>query len=279
MHSSLLLEIGGVSFAVTLPIADWLLPLETHYAPFATTGEPAWQVDLVWKPDLADIDQPWSIHEGPVTRFRVAAYEGRIDLARHRAHVSTPGLARATSALDRTLAYICLQVLPRRRQGLLLHGAGIELDGDGYVFCGASGAGKTTIAELAAGRGRVLTDETVLVRLDGEEPQLFSTPFWGSSTPRNLVHQVRRCIPLRAIYLLAHGPEFTLTRLPPARAVADLLMTEKVLTERVDSAEAWLAAAERLLALVPVYQLTFYPTYGLWAFLAQAQGCPLPGGN
>jgi hypothetical protein len=46
-----------------------------------------------------------------------------------------------------------------------------------------------------------------------------------------------------------------------------LLTTEKVTTERPESATVWLAVADRLIAVVPVYRLSFRPTAEIWDFL------------
>jgi hypothetical protein len=166
-----------------------------------------------------------------------------------------------------------MQALPRQGSGLLLHASGIVLDGAGYVFTGASGRGKTTVSRLAAGRAEVgrtevLTDENVIVRLGAGGAELCSTPFWGHSTPPELIHRVNRRAPLKAVCLLEHAPDFRLDRLGPAEAIMALLTTEKVATERADSAAAWLAVAERLIARTPVYRLSFRPTPELWDFLS-----------
>jgi hypothetical protein len=50
-----------------------------------------------------------------------------------------------------------------------------------------------------------------------------------------------------------------------------LLGTEKVATERVESATAWLTAAEQIVRQVPTYLLEFTPTIEVWAFLKQQQ--------
>ncbi len=262
------LDIAGVSFAIRLPSPEWLPLLADRYAAFPGAVDGAWHVTVRHDPSLAITDDPWIRHDGQVTTFRVSDHAGRFDLAARRAEVSAPAAARAAAGLDRTLAYICMQALPREHDGLLLHAAGVVLDGAGVVFTGASGTGKTTVARLAAGRGEVLTDENVILRLGGSEPELFSTPFWGHSTPPELIHRTNRRVPLAAVYLLAHAPEFRLSPLSPAQAVIALLSTEKVATERPESAAAWLAVAERLIARVPVYRLDFRPTAELWGFLA-----------
>jgi hypothetical protein len=97
---------------------------------------------------------------------------------------------------------------------------------------------------------------------------LYSTPFWGHSTPPELIQRVNHRAPLAAVCLLEHAPDFRLDPLGPAEAVMALLTTEKVATERADSAAAWLAVAERLIALTPVYRLSFRPTPELWDFLS-----------
>lgn len=267
---SLYLDVAGVTFAVELPSPAWRPALAERYAAFPGPARAAWQVAVAYDPDLAGAPAPWIRHDGPVTTYRFSDHAGRIDLAARRAEVTTRSEPRAAAALDRTLAYICMQALPREHDGLLLHAAGVVLDGAGHVFTGASGAGKTTVARLVAGRGQVLTDENVIIRLGPGGPELFSTPFWGHSTPPEMIHRTNRRVPLAAIYLLAHAPDFRLSPLTAGQAVVALLSTEKVSTERPDSAAAWLAVAERLIAQVPIYNLGFRPTAELWDFLARS---------
>jgi len=268
------LDIAGVTFAVTLPSPSWRTALAERYADFPGAAPATWQVAVTDDPALAIVDVPWIRHVGPVTTYRFPDHAGQIDLAARRAAISVRTEVRAAVALDRALAYVCLQALPREHDGLLLHAAGIVLDGAGHVFTGASGAGKTTVARLAAGggcgRGEVLVDENVIVRLGAGGPELCSTPFWGMSTPPELIHRTNRCVPLRGIYLLAHAPNFELTVLPPPEAVVALLLTEKVAAERAESAAAWLAVAEKLIATVPVCRLAFRPTAEIWDFLARS---------
>ncbi len=272
-ETSFTLDIAGLRAAVELPRAGWAAPLAERYTAFLSEATPAWRVVLAHAPGLPMADPPWIRHEGPVTRFRLFSLAGEIDLAARTAIVHAPEPRWAASGLERALAYILMQAQPREYDGLLIHGAGIVLDDAGYLFAGPSGAGKTTVAGLAAGVGQVLCDENLVVRLEGDGAVLYSTPFWGQSTPAERVRRVNRRVPLAGIYMLAHAAGFTRTRLRPAEAVAALLSTEKVATERVESANAWLAVAGRLAALAPVYRLGFRPTAELWEFLAG----PAPG--
>ncbi len=275
-----ILDIAGVVAEVETPDATWATALTERYETFLSSTTAAWHFVIAHAPDLATSDTPWIRHEGSVTSFRLYRHAGIIDLEARRATVyaATPHLA--ASALERGLTYILMQALPRDHDGLLIHGAGVVLNrrsalpGDvahdnavGCLFAGHSGAGKSTVAGLAQDVGQVLSDENMVVRLTEDGAELQSTPFWGHSTPPERVHRVNRRVPLTGIYMLAHAPDFTLTRLRTAEAVAALLSTEKVATERVESAAAWLRVAGRLAEAVPIYQLGFRPTAELWEFL------------
>lgn len=270
MSSTFCLDIGGVSFQIVVPAEVQLAPLLNRYASFLSQAATEWQVEVVYAPTEQSGSTPWITHDGAVTRFQVMGHQGWIDLDTRHASVTIGSEAATYSALVRTLSFICMQELPRRQEGLLLHGAGVVMNGKGLVFFGASGQGKSTVARLAQGQGEVLTDETVIVRLTPSGPTLLSTPFWGLSTPVEHIQQNQRVeVPLHALYSLIHAPEFTLTPLSPARAVMELLTSEKVATERVSSASAWLAMADQVVRRVPLYQLKFRPTPDLWPFLAR----------
>lgn len=85
--------------------------------------------------------------------------------------------------------------------GINLHACGIEHDGEGYLFTGHSGRGKTTMSRLWEGRGAVLADERIILRehKDGRI-WIYGTP-WHGLNPRVSPQGV----PLRAIFLLEHA--------------------------------------------------------------------------
>jgi len=266
------INIAGVISVIELPSETWSASLVERYAPFLVDSDAGpevapWHVTLLCESTIGHTGAAWIRHNGPVTTFRVPALEGRIDLAKRFAVASTPSEMHAASALDRVVAYICMQALPRERDALWLHAAGIVRNGKGQVFFGPSGAGKTTVAALAGKWGELLCDENVVVRPGPDGPKLFSTPFWGHSTPPELIRRVNRRARLTGLYALRQAPAFALERLSAAEAVMALLGTEKVATERAESASAWLDVAERLVTQVAVYRLDFRPTAELWEFL------------
>ena len=265
--SSLVVAVAGLVIKVIIPCHDWAAVLAERYHAFASGEEAGWCVTV--RPDAS---QPfegrgWARHNEGVTDFHVYWYRGEIDLETGTAWVTAPSLERLPSALERTLTYILMQALPREQHALLLHACGVEIDGCGYAFFGPSGAGKTTVARLAQGHGEVLGDENVVLRLTGDEVELASTPFWGSSTPPEIIHRANRSAPLAGLYSLAHASRFAVARLTPGQGVAALLKTEKVATERVESAAAWLAVAGSIVERVPVHLLRFAPSKELWSFL------------
>lgn len=245
--------------------------MQTRYAAFLDDSAPrepaAWHIRLV-NATVTRATTPWITHDEAVTRFAIDDFTGWIDLHEQRAEATATDVGRAAMAIDRLLAYICMLVLPRERRGLLLHGAAIVWQGVGLAFCGHSGAGKTTVARLATGVAKVLTDETLVISLASSQPLLLSTPFWGASTPVELIRRVNRKAPLRALFLLEHASQFALEPLNAGEAVLALLATEKVAVERVSSAEAWLHMVSELVSRLPVYRLHFRPTADLWPFLA-----------
>jgi len=67
-------------------------------------------------------------------------------------------------------------------EALLLHSAGMELGGKGFLFVGQSGAGKSTISRLLRNYGEIYSDDLVAVDLSKEDTQILSTPFRGEET-------------------------------------------------------------------------------------------------
>lgn len=270
------IEIGGLTFTIVVDAPLEIAPISTLYGAFRTSDQGQWHIRVTYNPTLHDALPPHVRYDETITSFATMSHMGQVDLAKRWAEVSTPSQQRIHSALVRVMSFILMQTLPRRFEGLLVHGAGIVLQGKGHLFFGASGRGKSTVARLARGVGQVLTDENVLIRTSTVGFQLQSTPFWGLSTPDEDIQGIGRAeAPLKAIYALEHSSTFELELLSKGRATMALLTSEKVATERNESAAAWLEMVSNIVEQVPVYRLGFRPTHELWHFLAE-RGCIHP---
>lgn len=268
----LCLEIAGITFGIHLPFEEWRAPVVERYAAFLTAAPPAWQVVVDYDPALVDPEAPCIRHEGTLTTFHLAGMRGVVDLAAHRTQASALSETDMSALVERLLAFICVEMLPRKHDAFLLHASGVVMSGAGYVFFGRSGIGKTTVAGLVGDRGEVLSDELVAVHLGAGGPELVSTPFWGVSIPPERIRRVNRRAPLVGLFELAQAETFSLKRLSATEAVLALLGMQKAMTELLESTQAWLAVAEQMVRQAPVYRLGFRPTAALWPFLERALG-------
>ncbi len=276
METAFVLSFAGLSFRIDAPEPEWSQRLQERYQAFLADEAAAdWRIALRHAPDLPQAAADWARHEATRTEFHIASYRGRVDFATRRAQVLTPDLQRAPSALARTITFIATVILPREKDGLLLHACGLASDAAAFAFCGPSGAGKSTIARLAPPALQPMSDENVIVRLSEAGPILYSTPFWGRNTPETSIRRQRIHRPLKAAFILKQSPRWSLRPLAPSQAILALLATEKVAVERTPSAQAWLDIASRLLAQTPIFELGFLPAPELWSFLAE-QGFPIP---
>lgn len=109
--------------------------------------------------------------------------------------------------------------------GVLLHSAGLVFDQQAYVFCGKSGAGKTTLTRKAyeCGAG-VLSDDINLLTPDAKSNFFaHAIPFTGEFG-RTLVHdKYQDAYPVACVVLLEQSNQLTATKVIDSQAVARLL--------------------------------------------------------
>ncbi|MDO8526867.1 MAG: hypothetical protein Q7T03_04165 [Deltaproteobacteria bacterium] len=91
--------------------------------------------------------------------------------------------------------------LAAKGEGILCHGAAVADNGEGILFIGRSGRGKSTISGLwlKNSKARVLGDDRIIVKKENGKYWLYPTPWLG-----NLGHIHPDVVPLKKIYLLEH---------------------------------------------------------------------------
>jgi energy-coupling factor transporter ATP-binding protein EcfA2 len=159
--------------------------------------------------------------------------------------------------------------------GLVLHACGVAIGGRAVLFCGRSGAGKTTIARLfrrAFPEATVLSDDRIVIRRAGRHWRAFGTPWHGSGR----FASARSC-PVAAVVFLKKSRATRLAPIPvTAAAVRLLAQSFPPLWEREGVARS-LRTATAMAASVPAYLLRFEPDRG--AVEAVVDGLGLPGGR
>ena len=102
--------------------------------------------------------------------------------------------------------------------GLLLHSAGIVVDGRAIAFFGPSGAGKSTLSSLVD--APILSDELIAIRKSGEQFMVEATGVWGELEARA---PVEGSFPLAHLVALGRGDDVVLDPLD-VRAAARALV-------------------------------------------------------
>jgi hypothetical protein len=140
--------------------------------------------------------------------------------------------------------------------GLVFHASGLDDNGNGILFAGHSGAGKSTQAALWGGeRGVVvMNDDRIAVQLADGGARCYGTP-WGGTAEIARQHAA----PLSAIIVLEQAPENHIASLSPF-AAAPLLSPRLYLPYwDVDLMRQALLNLDALIARVPIYHLRCRP--------------------
>lgn len=117
--------------------------------------------------------------------------------------------------LDQIL-FIHLAALHR---GVLLHACGALIKGNGFVFAGHSGAGKSTIGGLVKkyARANILSDDRIIVKKEKNRFMIYGTP-WHGTLPYAFAEQAR----LEKVFFLKKARANKIIQLSPLEAMRRL---------------------------------------------------------
>ena len=174
--SEVCLSIGGIDISIKSPRGRFIKRLYSDYSHFLQENNSNifFEIQLSHPlPVMNDAEILLRRYNGAYA-LKAEAFEGTIDLKQKQVQVTLP----SNILIFNTFLRIFYSVILPECAGFLVHAAGLEKDGKGYLFVGPSSSGKTTTAKNAK-HYRVLSDELVIVRRIKERFYLFSTPFAG----------------------------------------------------------------------------------------------------
>lgn len=262
-------------YQVSLSIADFPVTLATgdetmyhrlvnRYADFLNedSQEPIVTIDLQVTPDAQFIEP----RPGPLIiessyrpedlTYRAYYEQGHVDWQTGRGHLEMHPDAGVENFLRVIYAWLCLQ-----DGGLLLHAAGLVRGGEGYVFFGPSGAGKTTTTRLSADTAEILSDDLVILRCADGRCTLYGVPFKGDLSDAPRANQQAQ---LKSIYRLQQDSEHYLEPLPKITAVAELVASSPFVVRDLSLSQQLIEVCRQIAQTVPVQMMHFKKDNGFW---------------
>ncbi len=166
--------------------------------------------------------------------------------------------------LDYPLDEILMMHLLSKERGIMVHGSALEINGQGILFIGKSGSGKSTITNILMReeQNTVLNDDRIIIRKSDEKFWLYGTPWHGD---------IKECsagkVPLRKIFFIKHGQENKIKSLSPAQKISRLIAQAFSTLWDKKGMEFSLYFCSELVTAIPAYELEFLPDKSIISFL------------
>lgn len=286
MPREMTLQIAGFSLHISSPSCTILQEPDSSYQSFldctSAASAPVCADVFLHAGDLAvpggarrlfDTEESWSLYRDdadyllclrPAAERAVPLWTARFCLEQARVDVfcgkawfrEIDGQTVVRNPVHYPLDQLLLIYFLSRQRAVLVHAAGASLGGRGVIFPGRSGAGKSTISRLLAGKAGVhmLSDDRVVVREVEGAWRAFGTPWAGEAgIAMNASEQ------MDAIMFIAHGDENRLSELGPTAALERLLPVASIPWFDPETMVAITQTCASLTASVPAYEFAFRP--------------------
>jgi hypothetical protein len=166
------------------------------------------------------------------------------------------GKVTVSNPLRYPLDQILLMYYLAQREGALIHAAGLEFNGKGYIFPGKSGAGKSTISRQLAGMDdyEFLSDDRMIVRKFNKTFKAFGTPWSGEAGIA-----VNKSVDLSGIFFISQASFNRIDDITPQKAMERLFPVVSIPWYDKEVMIKILDFCEDLISNMPVYELYFKP--------------------
>ena len=160
---------------------------------------------------------------------------------------------------------LMIQLLSLGR-GMMVHGCGLEIEGEGHLFVGSSGRGKSTIAGILKEEcgAVILNDDRTIIRKIGAEYLIYGTPWHGDVSECS-----SRAAPLKRIYFIGHADGNSSAKLSRSEAAARLVACSFSPFWDKSGMAFILDFASGLSEKIPAFDLGFLPDKTIAKFLKE----------
>ena len=180
----------------------------------------------------------------------------------HRPYYS---LSQPLYPLDYPLDEILMVNILAQGKGVEVHACGVvDSEGNGHLFLGQSGAGKTTMARLWQKQAdvTVLSDDRIILRRSGSSLWMYGTPWHGEA---DLASPDR--VPLTKVYFLTKGIKNELAPLKGYDAAGRLFACSFPPFYSQAGLDFTLSFLEEIVRTIPCYELKFLPQEEVLGFI------------
>lgn len=286
------IEIAGINFVVTCRDAFLVQNIPETYKPFYRNEYPDAQVFNVAVRNgpgklpntentkkIFDSEQSWSMFKDedqyylsldPSAIFEKLSCHAHFGKSVTEATLyseisgrSVNGRAGVHNPFCYPLDQLLLMYILAKREGALIHAAGMSVNGRGFIFPGKSGAGKSTLSRLFPGRDNIemLSDDRVVARKIKGVFEVFGTPWAGDAGIAE-----NKNFPLSGIFFIHHADENMIKEIKPQKAVERLMPVTSIPWYDEKIMSDILSFCEDLVFNVPAYELYFRPDSEVVAF-------------
>jgi hypothetical protein len=162
------------------------------------------------------------------------------------------GVDNETDPLEYPLDGLLLYYLTVVHCDIMIHASGINNAGQGYIFSGVSGKGKTTIARLWEMSGaKVIHDDRLILRKTGNGYRMYNTPVYDNDDPHYS--------PINKIFIIEHGLSNKLVPVKGASAVSLVMANCIQHNWSSDIIARLMGSLSIMCSTVPVVRLYFKP--------------------
>ncbi|MEY2414478.1 MAG: hypothetical protein QOD84_3084 [Acidobacteriaceae bacterium] len=261
-QESVSIKIGGMAIVLRTHDPAFRQLIENRYQGFiATATSPHFVFDIeIREPsESTSLDDELIVKRNDDWLLRRGDFYARWNPGTRHGHIRQ---ASSPYAIDCVLRIVHTLILARQG-GFLVHAASAIRGGKAFLFAGVSGAGKTTISQLAPPDAILLTDEISYVRREGDQYLAYGTPFAGELGRVGENHAA----PVAAIFLLEKGVQNRIETVSVGEAIQRVLRNILFFADDAELVELVFQSACDFASRVPIRRLVFVPDQRVWEMI------------